>query len=119
MYQIYYQKHDPVFVQAAEKVRNGSSKYLNLPSDMQREKIQTLWGNIQSVMYCEIERRSLPTDIPDLCYREIITSEPSCELLVVYFIQLNMAELWTMHNKYDSLNNEIKIKSLNITLPLK
>lgn len=70
--------------------------YLNLLSDMQREKNPNPVGQHSGrheAWAVPRDARRLPTDAPDLWFQEIITSEPSCELLVVYFIQLNMAEL--------------------------
>lgn len=77
-----------------------------------QDKIQTLWGNMLSFM-CYVGARGMHRSSGhtvtsyklNLYYLEIIKAKPACQLSVVYFIQLNKAEIHQLcNNKYDPLN---------------
>lgn len=92
-----------LLVQAAEKVRNVSSKYFKPAQWHTRTKSKPCGANMHSFI-CYVGMRGVHCSsgrhvTPDLSYLEIIKSKPSCKLL---FISFRIP--WTMHNKYDSLN---------------
>lgn len=86
-----------LLVQAAEKVRNVSSKYFKPAQWHARTKSKPCGANMQSFI-CYVGMRGVHCSsgrhvTPDLSYLEIIKSKPSCKLL---FISFRIP--WTMHN---------------------